>query len=43
VPESMAKMLMFLEQFANQIEQGLELDVDETDISGEEPEDWGFG
>lgn len=43
VPESMAKMLMFLEQFANQIEQGLELDVDETDISGEDPEDWGFG
>jgi len=34
---------MFLEQFANQIEQGLELDVNETDISGEYPEDWGFG
>lgn len=43
VPESMAKMLMFLENFATQMEQGLDLDVDEDSVIDDDPDIWGFG
>ena len=42
VPESMAKMLMFLERFAEQIEDGLEMEVDEGETDIDDPENWGF-
>jgi hypothetical protein len=48
-PESMAKMLMFLEQFAVQIEHGLDMDVDPDYIDDDEEDgwstadEWGFG
>lgn len=41
--EAMAKMFMFLEQIATQIEEGLEMPVGEqTEMEVEDPEEWGF-
>jgi hypothetical protein len=43
VPESMGKMLMFLEKFAEQLEEGLEMEID-TNVTDfiEDDDDWGF-
>ena len=41
--EATAKMMMFLEQFAQQIEEGLDMDIDTSTTDIDDADEWGFG